>query len=102
GDTADAPRTGAPPNDAAVRPTPTTDSIQEHDRSDLILVQGKGRVRARDERVARRSRAPSAVPSAIVRAMFEQPLPRWLAWATDPEAVRPGPLPSGSAPFTGL
>jgi hypothetical protein len=40
GDTAGAPRTGAPPNDAAVRPTPTTDSIQEHDRSDLILVQG--------------------------------------------------------------
>ena len=40
GDTDGAPRTGAPPNAAAVRPTPTTVSIQEHDRSDLILVQG--------------------------------------------------------------
>jgi hypothetical protein len=35
-----APRTGATPNDAAVRPAPTTSPIQEHDRSDLILIQG--------------------------------------------------------------
>lgn len=35
-----APRTGATPDDAAVRPAPTNDSIQEYDRSDLILIQG--------------------------------------------------------------
>lgn len=34
------PRADAPQGDAAVRPAPTTDSIQEYDRSDLILVQG--------------------------------------------------------------
>ena len=34
-----APRTGTP-DDAAVRPAPTNDSIQEYDRSDLILIQG--------------------------------------------------------------
>jgi hypothetical protein len=35
-----APRTGATPDDAAVRPAPTNHSIQEYDRSDLILIQG--------------------------------------------------------------
>ena len=40
GDPDSAPRTGATPDDAAVRPAPTRDSIQEYDRSDLILIQG--------------------------------------------------------------
>jgi len=39
GDPDGAPRTGATPDDAAVRPAPR-DSIQEYDRSDLILIQG--------------------------------------------------------------
>ena len=34
--------------------------------------------------------------------MFEQPLPRWLAWATDPEQVRRAPFLSSSPLFTGL
>lgn len=34
------PRAGDPQGDAAVRPAPTSDSIQEYDRSDLILIQG--------------------------------------------------------------
>ncbi len=34
--------------------------------------------------------------------MFEQPLPRWLAWATDPEQVRRAPFLSRSPLFTGL
>jgi hypothetical protein len=40
GDPDGAPRTGATPDDAVVRPAPTNDSIQEYDRSDLILIQG--------------------------------------------------------------
>ena len=40
GDPDSAPRTGPTPDDAAVRPAPTRDSIQEYDRSDLILIQG--------------------------------------------------------------
>lgn len=35
-----APRAGATPDDAAVRPAPTNDPIQECDRSDLIVVHG--------------------------------------------------------------
>jgi signal-transduction protein with cAMP-binding, CBS, and nucleotidyltransferase domain len=37
-----------------------------------------------------------------VRAMFEQPLPRWLGWAADPEQMRRAPFLAGSPLFTGL
>ena len=34
--------------------------------------------------------------------MFEQPLPRWLGWAADPEQMRRAPFLAGSPLFTGL
>lgn len=34
--------------------------------------------------------------------MFEQPLPRWLAWAADPEQLRRAPFLARSPLFTGL
>jgi CRP/FNR family transcriptional regulator, cyclic AMP receptor protein len=34
--------------------------------------------------------------------MFEQPLPRWLAWAADPDQLRRAPFLAGSPLFTGL
>jgi CRP-like cAMP-binding protein len=34
--------------------------------------------------------------------MFEQPLPRWLAWAADPEQLRRAPFLASSPLFTGL
>jgi CRP-like cAMP-binding protein len=34
--------------------------------------------------------------------MFEQPLPRWLAWAEDPEEARRAPFLAGSPLFAGL
>jgi CRP/FNR family cyclic AMP-dependent transcriptional regulator len=43
-----------------------------------------------------------ASPSAIVRAMAERPLPRWLAWAADPEQLRRAPFLARSPLFTGL
>lgn len=34
--------------------------------------------------------------------MFDQPLPRWLAWAADPEQLRRAPFLASSPLFTGL
>ena len=48
------------------------------------------------------ARAPSGSPSAIVRAMLERPLPRWLAWAMDPEQARRAPFLAHSPLFAGL
>ena len=57
-------------------------------------------IRARDP--VGRGRAPCASPSAIVRAMSERPLPRWLAWAADPEQLRRAPFLARSPLFAGL
>jgi len=46
--------------------------------------------------------APCASHSAIVPAMFERPLPGWLAWATDPEQLRRAPFLARSPLFVGL
>src|SRR5258706_8322475 len=40
--------------------------------------------------------------SAIGPAMFERPLPRWLAWAADPEQLQRAPFLARSPLFAGL
>ena len=53
------------------------------------------------DRIERSGRATRS-PSAIVRAMSERPLPRWLAWAADPEQLRRAPFLARSPLFAGL